>query len=200
MKRLFVLMLFLFGHGAFSQVVSPDGIETGVDSLETKVANKGVSTSELESDTAEAPLNILLGLGVLPRHELVKSGFVKPPFRLSVGAVDLYKGFGVIGTYEWRKADVPYFENDPSVLTDRYSRFIFGPTYKVGPLTIYAQMDLFGKYGFFRSVGNNNNIIGSGRKALGASFDLYKGVSIGLDFSNYAGVGVNVVYILPIKI
>lgn len=194
MKRL-VLFFFVFaGFGAFGQVVSPDG-----ESVSDTVEAQDVAV-DLASDTLKSPLNLVFGFGVLPRHELVKLDYVKPPMRIVLGAVDLYKGFGVLGTYEWRKADVPYIENDPNVLSDRYSRFIFGPTYTIGPLTIYAQMDLFGKYGFFRSVGDNNNIVGSGRKALGATFDVYKGISLGLDYSSYAGVGLNVVYALPIKI
>ncbi len=194
MKRLILLIFVFSGFGAYCQVVSPDVGSTS-DSLETQEV-----TNDVEADSVKAPLNLVFGFGVLPRHELVKLDFVKPPIRIVLGAVDLYKGIGLLGTYEWRKADVPYFENDPSVLSDRYSRFIFGPTYTIGPLTIYAQMDLFGKYGFFRSVGNNNSIVGSGRKALGATFDVYNGISFGLDFSSYAGVGLNVVYALPIKI
>ena len=197
MKKLKLLILALLPLAVNGQVVSPE--ETSSEGAgTTEVVAGTLGGEEAKSDSTK--INIFFGVGLLPTHKLVKQDFVKAPFRVILGATDAYKGFGIVGTIEWRKAETPYFENDPSVMTDRYFRAIFGPTYSIGPLTVYAQMDLFGPYGFFRSVGNGNDIVGSGRKALGASFDVYKGVSLALDFSSYAGIGVNVAYVLPIGI
>ena len=196
MKKLKIFILALLPLAANSQVVSPE--ETSKEGAATEVVQETVDGEAAKNDSTK--INIFLGAGLLPTHNLVKQDFVKAPFRVMLGATDAYKGFGIVGTIEWRKAETPYFENDPSVMTDRYFRAIFGPTYSIGPLTVYAQMDLFGPYGFFRSVGNGNDIVGSGRKALGASFDVYKGVNLALDFSSYGGIGVNVAYVLPIGI
>jgi len=197
MKKLKIFILALLPIAASGQVVSPE--ETTTEQASTAEVLEGTVDGEAaKSDSTK--INIFLGVGLLPTHKLVKQDFIKAPFRVMMGATNAYKGFGIVGTVEWRKAETPYFENDPSVVTDRYFRAIFGPSYTIGPLTLYAQMDLFGPYGFFRSVGNGNNIVGSGRKALGASFDVYKGLSLALDFSSYAGVGVNVAYVLPIGI
>ena len=197
MKKLKIFILALLPIAASGQVVSPE--ETATEQASTAEVLEGTVDGEAaKSDSTK--INIFLGVGLLPTHKLVKQDFIKAPFRVMMGATNAYKGFGIVGTVEWRKAETPYFENDPSVVTDRYFRAIFGPSYTIGPLTLYAQMDLFGPYGFFRSVGNGNNIVGSGRKALGASFDVYKGLSLALDFSSYAGVGVNVAYVLPIGI
>ena len=186
------------------QVVSPEATTEATAEVTPEATSdttpEAIPEAIPEDESSSSSLNLFFAAGVLPRHQLVKDGFIKTPIRYVIGATNAYKGFGAMLTYERRKALIPYVENDPSVLTDVYQRLIFGPTYTVGSLTLYAQMDLFGKYGFFRSVGNKNDVVGSGRKALGVNLNLFKGLSLGLDYSSYGGIGMNFGYNLPIGI
>ena len=59
-------------------------------------------------------------------------------------------------------------------------------------------MDLFGPMGFFRSSGAESGVAGSGRKFLGVSYDVFKGLYIGIDASSYASIGVMINYSIPL--
>ena len=76
---------------------------------------------------------------------------------------------------------------------------MLGLNYTFGKFGVFAGVDLFSKNGFFRSVGDNTSAIGSGRKTLGVTYNAYKGLTLSLDFSAYAGPGIGVNYLLPLN-
>ena len=152
---------------------------------------------EDSEDLVSGP-SLVIGLGVLPTHSDIGKGNISTPLRFSIGADDLFSGFGLIALYE-RGAAVngPYVDNDGE-LVDNYARFTLGPTYRFNKFRVSAAIDLFGPKGFFLASGADDGIVGSGRKFIGVSYDVFKGFYVGVDFSAYAGIGVMLNYSIPL--
>ena len=162
------------------------------------------------SETSDSRPAVVVGLGILPTHSDIGKGNISMPWRFSVGADNLFKGFGLIVLYERGAAkDGPYIDNDNDYV-DNYARLTFGPTFRLNKLRIAAAMDLFGPKGFFLASGadsdtngdgvidaDDTSIIGSGRKFIGVSYDVFKGIYVGIDYSAYAGLGLMVNYSIP---
>ena len=141
---------------------------------------------------------MVIGLGVLPAHSDIGKGNISTPLRFSIGADDLFSGFGLIALYERGSAvNGPYVDNDGG-LVDNYARFTLGPTYRFNKFRVSAAIDLFGPKGFFLASGADDGIVGSGRKFIGVSYDVFKGFYVGVDFSAYAGIGVMLNYSIPL--
>ena len=162
------------------------------------------------SETSDSRPAVVVGLGILPTHSDIGKGNISMPWRFSVGADNLFKGFGLIVLYERGAAkNGPYQDNDGDYV-DNYARLTFGPTFRLNKLRIAAAMDLFGPKGFFLASGadsdtngdgvinaDDTSIIGSGRKFIGVSYDVFKGIYVGIDYSAYAGLGLMVNYSIP---
>jgi len=117
----------------------------------------------------------------------------------------LYKGFGVFAALEFASATngQPFMDNDSdpndvSTWKTSYFRHMLGINYSFGKFGAYAGMDMFSKNGFFRSVGQGGTI-GSGRKTIGATYNAYKGLTVSLDFSAYAGPAIGINYLVPLN-
>ena len=152
---------------------------------------------EDSEDLVSGP-SLVIGLGVLPTHSDIGKGNISTPLRFSVGADDLFSGFGLIALYEIGSAvNGPYVDNDGG-LVDNYARFTLGPTYRFNKFRVSAAIDLFGPKGFFLASGADDGIVGSGRKFIGVSYDVFKGFYVGVDFSAYAGIGVMLNYSIPL--
>ena len=151
-----------------------------------------------ESETAEnkGPA-LVIGLGILPTHDDIAKGNISMPFRFSLGADNLFAGFGLIALYERGAGNGPYIDNDGDFVNN-YARLTFGPTYRINKFRIVAAMDLFGPKGFFSSIGADDGIVGSGRKFIGVRYDVFKGIYAGLDYSVYSGFGVMLNYSIPL--
>ena len=165
------------------------------------------------SDTSSAP-SVVLGFGILPAHALYRvidstgerlEPFTSMPIRVQVNATKLYKGFGIFAALEFANANngQPFMDNssdpnDVSTWKTRYFRHMLGINYSFGKFGAYAGMDMFSKNGFFRSVGEGGTI-GSGRKTLGVTYNAYKGLTVSLDFSGYAGPAIGVNYAIPLN-
>ena len=153
--------------------------------------------TEDSEDLVSGPA-LVIGLGVLPAHSDIGKGNISTPLRFSIGADDLFSGFGLIALYERGSAvNGPYVDNDGG-LVDNYARFTLGPTYRFNKFRISAAIDLFGPKGFFLASGADDGIVGSGRKFIGVSYDVFKGFYVGVDFSAYAGIGVMLNYSIPL--
>jgi hypothetical protein len=152
---------------------------------------------EDSEDLVSGP-SLVIGLGVLPTHSDIGKGNISTPLRFSIGADDLFSGFGLIALYERGPAvNGPYVDNDGG-LVDNYARFTLGPTYRFNKFRVSAAIDLFGPKGFFLASGADDGIVGSGRKFIGVSYDVFKGFYVGVDFSAYAGIGVMLNYSIPL--
>lgn len=191
MKYVLILATVLISLNATAQVDSPQSPEKA-----PKVK------SSVASDTSVVP-GIMLGFGLLPSHQLKRNGFTSTPVRIQVMGTRLYKSFGLFAAVEFASADAPFRDNsgtdDPSTWVDSYFRSMLGLNYTFGKFGVFAGVDLFSKNGFFRSVGDNTSAIGSGRKTLGVTYNAYKGLTLSLDFSAYAGPGIGVNYLLPLN-
>ena len=153
--------------------------------------------TEDSEDLVSGPA-LVIGLGVLPAHSDIGKGNISTPLRFSIGADDLFSGFGLIALYERGSAvNGPYVDNDGG-LVDNYARFTLGPTYRFNKFRVSAAIDLFGPKGFFLASGADDGIVGSGRKFIGVSYDVFKGFYVGVDFSAYAGIGVMLNYSIPL--
>ncbi len=151
-----------------------------------------------KSDDASGPA-LSLGLGVLPFHQAFGDDFISIPIRFSVGADNVFKGFGLMALYERASVkDGKVFIDNDELAKDSYSRLTFGPTYSINKLRIMAGIDLFGPSGFFRASGSDSGVAGSGRKFIGASYNVFKGLYVGLDASAYGSVGVMINYSIPL--
>jgi hypothetical protein len=152
---------------------------------------------EDSEDLVSGP-SLVIGLGVLPTHSDIGKGNISTPLRFSIGADDLFSGFGLIALYERGSAvNGPYVDNDGG-LVNNYARFTLGPTYRFNKFRVSAAIDLFGPKGFFLASGADDGIVGSGRKFIGVSYDVFKGFYVGVDFSAYAGIGVMLNYSIPL--
>ena len=191
MKYFLILATALINFNASAQVDSPKSAEKA-----PKVK------SSVASDTSGAP-GVMLGFGLLPSHQLRRNGFTSTPVRIQVMGTRLYKSFGVFAAVEFASADAPFRDNsgtdDPSTWVDSYFRNMLGINYSFGKFGAFAGMDLFSKNGFFRSVGANTSTIGSGRKTIGVTYKAYKGLTVSLDFSAYAGPGLGINYLIPLN-
>jgi hypothetical protein len=191
MKYILIIATALISFNASAQVDSPQSSE-----------NAPKVKSSAASDTSGAP-GIMLGFGLLPSHQLKRNDFTTTPVRIQVMGTRLYKSFGVFAAVEFASADAPFRDNsgtdDPSTWVNSYFRNMLGINYSFGKFGAFAGIDLFSKNGFFRSVGDNTPAIGSGRKTLGVTYNAYKGLTLSLDFSAYAGPGIGVNYLLPLK-
>jgi hypothetical protein len=185
MKKYLILSLLLFGIALQAQTEAPKAPK-----------------AQKEADTSSAP-GLLVGVGVLPAHQLFRDGFTSMPIRIQVMGTKLYKGLGLFGAVEFASADAPFADNssdpnDPSTWANSYFRHMLGLQYTFGKFGVYAGMDMFSKNGFFRSVGEGGTI-GSGRKTIGATYNAYKGLTVSVDFSAYAGPAVGVNYLIPLN-
>ncbi len=165
-------------------------------------AAKPKAEKAASADTSSSP-GVLVGVGILPGHQLRRDGFTSTPVRVQVMGTRLYKGLGLFAAVEFASADAPFADNssdpnDPSTWANSYFRHMLGLQYSFGKFGVYAGMDMFSKNGFFRSVGEGGTI-GSGRKTLGVTYNAYKGLTVSLDFSGYAGPAIGVNYAIPLK-
>lgn len=194
MKYLLLSSLVVLSTGLYGQVESPD--ESNSKKTESTVGDAATS------DSSSVP-GVMIGVGVLPGHTLRREGFISMPIRIQVMGVKLFKGFGLFGAVEFAGADAPFMDNssdpaDPTTWPDSYFRHMLGIQYSFGKFGAYAGMDMFSKNGFFRSVGEGGTI-GTGRKTLGVTYNAYKGLTVSLDFSAYAGPTVGVNYLVPLN-
>lgn len=192
MKKYVLLTLVMLGFGAAAQ----DGT---VESPQAEKAKRGATTIV---DSAAAP-GLLIGVGLLPGHQLRRGGFTSTPIRIQAMGTRLYKNFGLFAAVEFASADAPFADNssdpnDPSTWANSYFRHMLGLQYSFGKFGAYAGMDMFSKNGFFRSVGQGGTI-GSGRKTIGATYNAYKGLTVSLDFSAYAGPALGINYLVPLN-
>ena len=184
---------------------------SALDALNNAVEDENIESAEADDDL-DAPENpdakeaidpsgpaLLLGLGFLPGHESFTADVISIPLRFSIGADNIFKGFGLMALYE--RAPVlegkVFIDND-NLERDAYSRLTFGPTFRINKFRIVAGMDLFGPMGFFRASGSESGVAGSGRKFVGVSYDVFKGLYVGIDASSYASIGVMVNYSIPL--
>jgi hypothetical protein len=192
MKKYFFLTLAILSFGAAAQ----DGT---VEKPKAEKAKVEATTSE---DSTSAP-GLLIGVGLLPSHQLRRDGFTSTPIRIQAMGTRLYKNFGLFAAVEFASADAPFADNssdpnDPSTWANSYFRHMLGLQYSFGKFGAYAGMDMFSKNGFFRSVGQGGTI-GSGRKTIGATYNAYKGLTVSLDFSAYAGPAIGINYLVPLN-
>lgn len=192
MKKYVLLTLAILGFSAEAQ----DGT---VESPQAEKAKRG-ATTVVESSVAPG---LLIGVGLLPGHQLRRGGFTSTPVRIQAMGTRLYKNFGLFAAVEFASADVPFADNssdpnDPSTWANSYFRHMLGLQYTFGKFGAYAGMDMFSKNGFFRSVGQGGTI-GSGRKTIGATYNAYKGLTVSLDFSAYAGPALGINYLVPLN-
>jgi hypothetical protein len=186
---------------------------SALDVLNNAVADENIESADADADTdADAPENpdekeaadpsgpaLLLGFGLLPGHESFTDDVISIPLRFSIGADNIFKGFGLMALYERASVlDGKVFIDNDNLERDAYSRLTFGPTFRINKFRIVAGMDLFGPMGFFRSSGAESGVAGSGRKFLGVSYDVFKGLYIGIDASSYASIGVMINYSIPL--
>ena len=83
---------------------------------------------EDSKDLVSGP-SLVIGLGVLPTHSDIGKGNISTPLRFSIGADDLFSGFGLIALYERGSAvNGPYVDNDGG-LVNNYTRFTMTMTY-----------------------------------------------------------------------
>lgn len=187
MKKYVVLTLVLLSLSVQAQDAAPA---------------KPKAEKSASADTSSSP-GVLVGLGILPGHQLRRDGFTSTPIRVQVMGTRLYKGLGLFAAVEFASADAPFADNssdpnDPSTWATSYFRHMLGLQYSFGKFGAYAGMDMFSKNGFFRSVGEGGTI-GSGRKTLGVTYNAYKGLTVSLDFSGYAGPAIGVNYAIPLN-
>jgi hypothetical protein len=192
MKKYFFLTLAILSFGAAAQ----DG------TVEKPKADKGKVEATKSEDSTSAP-GLLIGVGLLPSHQLRRDGFTSTPIRIQAMGTRLYKNFGLFAAVEFASADAPFADNssdpnDPSTWANSYFRHMLGLQYSFGKFGAYAGMDMFSKNGFFRSVGQGGTI-GSGRKTIGATYNAYKGLTVSLDFSAYAGPAIGINYLVPLN-
>jgi hypothetical protein len=192
MKKYFFLTLAILSFGAAAQ----DG------TVEKPKADKAKVEATTSEDSTSAP-GLLIGVGLLPGHQLRRDGFTSTPIRIQAMGTRLYKNFGLFAAVEFASADAPFADNssdpnDPSTWANSYFRHMLGLQYSFGKFGAYAGMDMFSKNGFFRSVGQGGTI-GSGRKTIGATYNAYKGLTVSLDFSAYAGPAIGINYLVPLN-
>lgn len=194
MKKIALTLLVFTGSVLFAQEANEKAVKAAKVKKETVGAG---------ADSASTIPSVIVGLGVLPGHQLRRDGFTSTPLRIQVMGARLYKGFGLFGAVEFASADAPFADNssdpnDPSTWANSYFRHMLGLQYSFGKFGAYAGMDMFSKNGFFRSVGEGGTI-GSGRKTLGVTYNAFKGLTVSLDFSAYAGPAIGVNYQVPLK-
>jgi len=182
-------------------ILSFSGAEQGGTVEKTK-AEKQKAEATTGEETA-SDLGLLIGVGLLPSHQLRRDGFTSTPIRIQAMGTRLYKNFGLFAAVEFASADAPFADNssdpnDPSTWANSYFRHMLGLQYSFGKFGAYAGMDMFSKNGFFRSVGQGGTI-GSGRKTIGATYNAYKGLTVSLDFSAYAGPAIGINYLVPLN-
>ena len=184
---------------------------TALDALNNAVQDENIESADADDDS-DAPENpdvkesidpagpaLLIGFGLLPGHESFVNDVISIPLRFSVGADNIFKGFGLMALYERASVlDGKVFIDNDNLARDAYSRLTFGPTFRINKFRIVAGMDLFGPMGFFRSSGAESGVAGSGRKFLGVSYDVFKGLYVGIDASSYASVGIMINYSIPL--
>jgi hypothetical protein len=192
MKKYFFLTLAILSFGAAAQ----DG------TVEKPKADKAKVEATTSEDSTSAP-GLLIGVGLLPSHQLRRDGFTSTPIRIQAMGTRLYKNFGLFAAVEFASADAPFADNssdpnDPSTWANSYFRHMLGLQYSFGKFGAYAGMDMFSKNGFVRSVGQGGTI-GSGRKTSGATYNAYKGLTVSLDFSAYAGPAIGINYLVPLN-
>lgn len=194
MKKYILFSLMFSAFGLSAQVESPEstGAENSAD----------VVKADQASDTLSIP-GLMVGVGILPGHQLRRGGFISTPVRVQIMGTKLYKGFGIFGALEFASADGAFMDNsddpnDPTTWATSYFRHMLGLQYSFGKFGAYAGMDMFSRNGFFRSVGAGGTI-GSGRKTLGVTYNAYKGLTVSLDFSAYAGPAVGLNYLIPLN-
>ena len=186
---------------------------TALDALNNAVQDENIESADADDDSdMDAPENpdvkesidpagpaLLIGFGLLPGHESFVNDVISIPLRFSVGADNIFKGFGLMALYERASVlDGKVFIDNDNLARDAYSRLTFGPTFRINKFRIVAGMDLFGPMGFFRSSGAESGVAGSGRKFLGVSYDVFKGLYVGIDASSYASVGIMINYSIPL--
>ena len=202
MKRIALVFALTASFIAIGQVESPSSESKPTPEVDSPAA-----------DTVSVP-GLLIGVGFLPAHGLYRvvdttgarvDPYTSLPIRFQVNATKLYKGFGIFGAIEFANAynGQPFMDNasdstDLSTWKTRYFRHMLGINYSFGKFGAYAGMDLFSRNGFFRSVGQGGTL-GSGRKTLGVTYNAFKGLTVSLDFSAYAGPAVGVNYLVPLK-
>lgn len=209
MKKIILGLLLVVGATAFAQEVKEKAAK---EPKAPKAPKEAVQKSA--SDSIGVP-TVMLGVGFLPTHALYRvidtatgervDGFINMPIRINFMANKLYKGIGIFGAVEFAssKNGLPFQDNssdpnDPSTWANSYFRHMLGLTYTFGKFGAYAGMDMFSRNGFFRSVGEGGTI-GSGRKTLGVTYNAYKGLTLSVDFSAYAGPAVGVNYQIPLS-
>lgn len=184
---------------------------TALDALNNAVLDENIESADADADM-DAPETpdvkesidpagpaLLIGFGLLPGHESFVNDVISIPLRFSVGADNIFKGFGLMALYERASVlDGKVFIDNDDLARDAYSRLTFGPTFRINKFRIVAGMDLFGPMGFFRSSGAESGVAGSGRKFLGVSYDVFKGLYVGIDASSYASVGIMINYSIPL--
>jgi len=184
---------------------------TALDALNNAVLDENIESADADADM-DAPETpdvkesidpagpaLLIGFGLLPGHESFVNDVISIPLRFSIGADNIFKGFGLMALYERASVlDGKVFIDNDDLARDAYSRLTFGPTFRINKFRIVAGMDLFGPMGFFRSSGAESSVAGSGRKFLGVSYDVFKGFYVGIDASSYASVGIMINYSIPL--
>ena len=184
---------------------------TALDALNNAVLDENIESADADADM-DAPETpdvkesidpagpaLLIGFGLLPGHESFVNDVISIPLRFSIGADNIFKGFGLMALYERASVlDGKVFIDNDDLARDAYSRLTFGPTFRINKFRIVAGMDLFGPMGFFRSSGAESGVAGSGRKFLGVSYDVFKGLYVGIDASSYASVGIMINYSIPL--
>jgi len=184
---------------------------TALDALNNAVLDENIESADADADM-DAPETpdvkesidpagpaLLIGFGLLPGHESFVNDVISIPLRFSIGADNIFKGFGLMALYERASVlDGKVFIDNDDLARDAYSRLTFGPTFRINKFRIVAGIDLFGPMGFFRSSGAESGVAGSGRKFLGVSYDVFKGLYVGIDASSYASVGIMINYSIPL--
>ena len=184
---------------------------TALDALNNAVLDENIESADADADM-DAPETpdvkesidpagpaLLIGFGLLPGHESFVNDVISIPLRFSIGADNIFKGFGLMALYERASVlDGKVFIDNDNLARDAYSRLTFGPTFRINKFRIVAGIDLFGPMGFFRSSGAESGVAGSGRKFLGVSYDVFKGLYVGIDASSYASVGIMINYSIPL--
>lgn len=186
---------------------------TALDALNNAVLDENIESADADADAdMDAPETpdvkesidpagpaLLIGFGLLPGHESFVNDVISIPLRFSIGADNIFKGFGLMALYERASVlDGKVFIDNDDLARDAYSRLTFGPTFRTNKFRIVAGIDLFGPMGFFRSSGAESGVAGSGRKFLGVSYDVFKGLYVGIDASSYASVGIMINYSIPL--
>ena len=191
MKHLLIFAASLIGFNASAQLESPSDFDfSAAKSKSVKVA------SPISNETSLVP-GLLIGVGLLPNHQISRNGTTSTPRRVQVMGTRLYESFGVFAAFEFASADTPFRDasstDDPSTWVNSYFRNMLGLNFFLEKFGAYAGMDLFSKNGFFSTAA------GSGRKTIGVTYRAYKGLTLSLDFSASAVPGIGVNYLLPLK-